>query len=46
MEESMHDPKTKFDNSGESFEQDVADLYDIPSKEDDKEKEEEEEPKK
>jgi hypothetical protein len=41
----MHDPKTKFDNSGESFEQDVADLYGIP-KEDDEDEKEDEEPEK
>ncbi len=34
----MQEPKTKFDNSGESFEQDVRELYDIPEQEDDEEK--------
>jgi hypothetical protein len=36
----MQDPKTKFGNSGESFEQDVKELYDIPEQGDDEEKDE------
>jgi hypothetical protein len=34
------DPKKRFDNSGEAFEADVADLYNIPGHEDDPEDEE------
>lgn len=34
------DPKEKFDNSGEAFESDIAELYNIPEPKQEKEEEE------